>query len=102
MRPELKGCLSALAVTAAASLILLAVVAVAEANYTAAAFQSWTNAQTLALAEIWYIPDAAKPHAGHAIVAALTERGLVFLEPQTGDEVQLTPAQRRSIYLCKW
>ena len=75
-------------------------ISLAQASYTVAAWHSETKAQTLALAEVWYLPNG--PPAGHAIVAALTERGLVFIEPQTGREIQLTAAQRRSIYLCKW
>jgi hypothetical protein len=75
-------------------------VALAQSQYTVAAWHSNTKAQTLALAEVWYRPGAGA--VGHAIVAAVTERGLLFLEPQNGQEISLTAAERRTIYLCKW
>jgi hypothetical protein len=75
-------------------------VALSQAKYTVAAWHGNTKAQTLALAEVWYRPGAGA--GGHAIVAAVTERGLLFLEPQTGKEIPLTAAERRTIYLCKW
>lgn len=75
-------------------------ISLAQSSYTVAAWQSETKAQTLALAEIWYRPGAGA--AGHAVVAAATERGLLFIEPQTGREIQLTAAERGTIYLCKW
>lgn len=58
-------------------------------------FQSWTKAQSLAVGQFWYFRNGS----GHAIVIALTERGVVFVEPQTGLEVVLTPTERQSAYL---
>jgi hypothetical protein len=75
-------------------------IGLAQSSFTVAAWHSETNAQTLALAEVWYLPNG--PPSGHAIVAAMTERGLVFIEPQTGQEIRLTLAQRQSAYLIKW
>jgi hypothetical protein len=77
-------------------------VALAQAKFTVAAWQSDTKAQTLALAEVWYVPATSDGKSGHAVVAALTERGLLFIEPQNGREIQLNAAERRTIYLCKW
>jgi hypothetical protein len=76
-------------------------IGLAQAQYAAAAWHSSTPAQTLALAEFWYRPNPAI-NAGHAIVAAQTERGLLFIEPQTGREVALNAAQINSAYLVKW
>lgn len=73
-------------------------VALAQTKFYLANFQSRTSAQTLALGIFWYRPGAGI--AGHAIVAALTERGLVFVEPQTGGELALTPAERATVYLA--
>lgn len=76
-------------------------ISLAQASYTVAAWHSETKAQTMALAEVWYLPNGP-PGGGHAIVAAVTDRGLVFIEPQTGQEIRLTLAQRQSAYLVKW
>jgi hypothetical protein len=67
----------------------------AQAKFYLANFQSSTRAQTLALGVFWY----QSARGGHAIVAAFTERGLIFIEPQTGSEVQLTPGERASAWL---
>lgn len=70
-------------------------VALAQTRYYLANFQSRSAANTLALGTYWY--HSAK--GGHAIVAAMTERGVVFIEPQTGKEVNLTDAEKQSAYL---
>ncbi len=67
----------------------------AQTKFYFAHFQSRTPAQTLALGVFWY-QSARGPHA---IVAAFTERGLIFIEPQTGGELQLTTAERASAWL---
>lgn len=71
-------------------------VSLAQARYAAAAWHSDTKAQTLALAEVWFYSASG----GHAIVAAVTDRGLVYLEPQTGREITLPPVAR--LALQKW
>lgn len=75
-------------------------ISLAHSKYAVAAWHSYSKAQALALAEVWYIQE--RSGGGHAIVAAQTERGLIFIEPQTGKEVILTPAERQSIFLVKW
>jgi hypothetical protein len=68
-------------------------------------FQSRTPAQALAVGEVWYQPERrARPGdaSGHAIVAAITERGVVFIEPQTGQEVRMTPGELASIYFKRF
>lgn len=80
--------------------------ALANAKFYAANFHSATPAQSLALAEYWYRPGAGA--AGHAIVLALTDRGPLWLEPQTGallapgQLLTLTPAEIASRYLVKF
>lgn len=72
-------------------------VALAQTRYYLASFHSSTPAQTLALGVYWY--RRGGNGEGHAIVVALTERGTVFIEPQTGAEVRLTQAERDSAWL---
>jgi hypothetical protein len=66
---------------------------------------TWGNnkPQALALAEIWFTEKETKTAKyNHAIVAALTNKGLVFFEPQTGKQIILTEKQQASIYLKKF
>ena len=77
-------------------------IALSQAKYAVAAFQSNTKAQTLALGEVWYHPDKAPAFAGHAVVEARTEKGTVWLEPQTGAVFQLTSTEHLSIYFTRW
>lgn len=70
-------------------------VALAQTRFYLANFHSRTPAQTLALGVFWY----QSARGAHAVVAAFTERGLLFIEPQTGAELQLTPAERASAWL---
>lgn len=62
-------------------------------------FHARTPAQALAVGEVWYQPErpGRGGAAGHAIVAAITERGVLFIEPQSGEEVRLTPGELASI-----
>lgn len=75
-------------------------IGVAQALYGAAAWHSETPAQALALAEVWYRPDGSK--TGHAIVEAVTDRGILHIEPQTGKLLVLTDSELRSVRLRKW
>lgn len=65
--------------------------ALAQTRFYRAYYQSWTPAQTLAIGTFWYNPLAGGP--AHAIVMAVTERGLIFIEPQTGHEVHPQPLE---------
>lgn len=56
----------------------------------------------LAIGEIWFNPDPAKPLEGHAICPVFTENGLQFLEPQTGQLCPLAPAQFESRYSLRF
>lgn len=61
------------------------------------------TAQALAIGEIWYRPERQTDGgSAHAIVAAITEKGLIFIEPQTGKEVYLSEKEIGSIYLKKF
>lgn len=62
--------------------------------------QNWgdaTRAQTLAIGFIFYLSQGNKK-PGHAIVEALTPEGVVHIEPQTGKFVDLTPAEKASVF----
>lgn len=69
----------------------------AQAFFAIEMFQSDLPAQALALGPFWYVRDNGQ--GAHAIIQALTERGRVFIDPQTGQEVQLTAMERQSGYV---
>lgn len=70
----------------------------AQNQFYTRAFHSGLPAGTLALGPVWYRPTNSQ--TGHAIVVALTERGAVYLDPQNGRELQLTPGERASIFFA--
>jgi hypothetical protein len=63
---------------------------------------TWNKGQAAAVGEFWYVPKGSKPGTGHAIVSAMTERGLVFLEPQTGRFLALTKEEQESVYFSRY
>lgn len=75
-------------------------VGLANLRFFTASFHSRTEAQSLALGEYWYRPAGGLQ--GHAIVTALTERGQIFLEPQSGQELHLSPDEQLSRFLVKF
>jgi hypothetical protein len=50
------------------------------------------DAEALAVARFWYVPSQGQ---GHAINAVATERGLLYIEPQTGQLVTISPQASR-------
>lgn len=66
-------------------------------EYYMASFHDVGAAPAPAIAEFWYMQGGK---SGHAIVAAYTERGLEFYDPQLGakGKIDLTPAERSSVY----
>lgn len=70
----------------------------AQSRFFSQNFQSDTAAHALALGPIWYQKDHGK--SGHAIIMALTEKGRIFIEPQTGEEVQLSSTEQASIFFA--
>ena len=62
-------------------------VALSQLKFARAAFHSETKAQTLAMAEYWYLlPDGS----AHALVKIDTDQGIKYLEPQTGKFVNVS------------
>jgi hypothetical protein len=70
-------------------------VALAQTRFYLESFHARTSAKSLGVGVFWY----HSTRGPHAIVAALTERGLLFIEPQTGAEVALTDTERASAFL---
>ena len=70
-------------------------VALAQTKFYAANFHSWTKAQSLGVGIYWYFA----PRGPHAVVFALTERGIVFIEPQTGKEIALSRVEHQTAFL---
>lgn len=50
----------------------------------------------LAIGAVWYVRDNGR--GPHALVCALTERGRLYIEPQSGECVTLSEAEERSVY----
>lgn len=69
----------------------------AQAFFFREAFHSRTPATALALGPYWY--RRADSKGGHAIIQALTERGRIFIDPQTGAELQLAPSEEAQPFL---
>jgi hypothetical protein len=69
----------------------------AQAFFSVEMFHSRTPAQALALGPFWYVRADGK--GAHAVIQALTERGRVFIDPQTGRELDLKPDERQSAYV---
>ena len=70
----------------------------AQSEFFQESFHSSEPAHTLALGPVWYLRDNGK--GGHAIIVAFTERGRLFIDPQTGQEVELSTREVASIYLA--
>jgi hypothetical protein len=69
----------------------------AQAYFSVEMFHSPTPAQALALGPFWYVRADGK--GSHAIVQAVTERGRIFIDPQTGEEMTLSPIEQQSGYV---
>lgn len=70
-------------------------VGLAQARFFRVAFHTWQPAGALAIGPVWYLRADG---TGHAIVQAVTERGTLFIDPQSGHEVELSAAERQGIF----
>lgn len=70
-------------------------VSLAQVRYYLGGFHTFNAPQSLALGVYWYRDGSI----AHALVAALTDAGIVFIEPQTGKEVVLTKRQQAGAFL---
>lgn len=77
-------------------------IALAQARWSTDNWHSRAAAQSLALAEVWYWQRGIGGGQAHAVVAAATDEGLLYFEPQTGQRLELTIPERASIFFVKW
>lgn len=71
----------------------------AKAEYYLLEFHSFTGGATApAVGTVWYVKDGVGPKQGHAIVVVLTEKGRLFIEPQNGAIVTLSPTELASAW----
>ena len=70
--------------------------ALAQARFYRGTFHGTEKANALALGTVWF---ARSDGSGHALIVAFTERGRVFIEPQTGKEVKLASADQHRAFL---
>ncbi len=68
----------------------------AQTRYFEESYRSTGPASALAIGSIWYVRDDGR--GPHAIVQILSERGRIYLEPQTGQEIALSPKEEASAY----
>jgi hypothetical protein len=71
-------------------------IALAQARFYRESFHSDTPARALAMGPYWYVREDGR--GTHAVVQVLTERGRIFVDPQTGGEVQLTRSEAALAY----
>lgn len=76
-------------------------VSLASVRYFTTTWSTSREAQSLALGEYWYRPQGLRGQA-HAIVTAVTERGQIYIEPQSGQEVRLTDDEKLSRFYVKF
>lgn len=69
----------------------------AQAFFSLEMSRSGTPAQALALGPFWYVRGDGR--GTHAIVQAVTERGRIFIDPQTGREMKLSALEEQSGYV---
>lgn len=58
-----------------------------------------SEAEALAVGEMFYTKASGE---GHAICVAITEQGLVFLEPQNGQVITLSPSEILSCFFVRF
>jgi hypothetical protein len=74
--------------------------AAAQIAYFNSSYGDSSKPQALAIGEIWYYP--AYNQRPHAIVCAIADDGVIFLEPQTGEELKLLPIELSSIFFKRF
>lgn len=70
--------------------------AFAQTTFFLATFHDTIQAQALAIGEVWYRP-AWGGGGVHAINVAITDIGVMYIEPQTGNVLNLSPTELASI-----
>lgn len=73
--------------------------------YAAMAVECWATSNeiaeedSIAVGELWFNPT---PSTGHAICPAITDVGLVFIDPQNNQLCTLSTEQLLSRYFLRW
>lgn len=70
--------------------------ALAQTRFYRGSYRGTEKANALALGTVWYTRSDG---SGHALIVAFTERGRIFVEPQTGKEVMLASAEQHRAFL---
>ena len=73
-------------------------VALAQIKFFNENFHGGTRAQTLAVGECWYHSERGP----HAIVMVVADTGVTYIEPQNGQQLNLSTEQIASRYLVKF
>jgi hypothetical protein len=60
------------------------------------------NDDGLSVGEMWFLPDPTNPNSGHAICPVICDRGLQFIEPQTGQLFPCSDAQLASRFFLRF
>ena len=74
----------------------------AQLKFASKNFSYTSKAEALAIGEVWYHPDKFNEGMDHAIVIVYTNKGLLFIEPQTGNEIKLSDTEMKSIKYLSW
>jgi hypothetical protein len=62
-------------------------------------FKSKRPEQGIAVGELFYIQDSG---GGHAVNCAITEKGFIMIEPQNGQEFELTSSEKLKVALVRF
>jgi hypothetical protein len=75
--------------------------AAAQMEYYKSISSKWKSgmATALGVGEIWYVTPNGR---GHAVVLVLSDVGSLYIDPQTGKIVELTPEEEKSIYFARF
>ncbi len=74
--------------------------ALIQVKYFVDNFQSWNPGESLAVGEIYY-KVGGNDKKGHAINCVYLKNGFMFFEPQTGQFVDLSDVEKKSVFLVK-
>jgi hypothetical protein len=74
----------------------------AQLKFASKSVSYYSKADALAMGEFWYHPDGFKNGVDHSIVIIYTTKGIVFIEPQSGKEVNLTKTELMSVKRLVW
>lgn len=62
-------------------------------------FKSKRPEQGIAVGELFFLQDSG---GGHAVNCAVTEKGLVIIEPQTGEILRLSETEKKNTFMIRF